>query len=387
LADQPDTEVVFFAFQNYKGQAIADRYINPKIKFIDAIELDPDSPKGFGDLAILPSIEREKPDILFIYNDISVCTSILKLTEGVKFRQTYIYLDIVYPWEDLERYEYLKTRVDQCFVFLECWKKHLVDDIGWKDTDVAVLPLGVDFEKFTYVDSKIAKREFGFEEDDFVVLNLNRNSYRKQWCTTIKAFMLFLKKRKMDPCVKLMCSCLLKTDDGYDIQKLIHTECKKLGVDCGDVLTKHIFFNPNALVSSESAINTLYNACDVGINTCCGEGFGLVNIEHASLGKPQVLAGVPAFKETRVGTIVEPKLWTTVSGFESHGGEIAHFDPQDFADILDVFYTYKATAHSEDIRTRFSWKRTHEVLDNELHLHARRVQPTHQYFLHPDTRS
>ena len=33
LADLDDVELTYFAFQNYKGQDIKDRYINPKIKF------------------------------------------------------------------------------------------------------------------------------------------------------------------------------------------------------------------------------------------------------------------------------------------------------------------------------------------------------------------
>ena len=69
--------------QNYKGQEIKDRFIDPRIRFVDAIELDPHAPKGFGDAGIVPTFEKEKPDILFIYNDISVCESILKILGNI----------------------------------------------------------------------------------------------------------------------------------------------------------------------------------------------------------------------------------------------------------------------------------------------------------------
>ena len=371
LADQPGIEVVYFAFQNYSNQTITDRFIDPRIKFIDAVLIDPESPKGFGDNAIVPALLEENPDILFIYNDISVCESIIKKVEyaNIVVPKTYLYLDIVYPWEDINRYRYLDGKVDHCFVFLNCWKTHMCADLKWAESKVSVLPLGVDLDQFGVLSDQFgAKKQFSFEPYDFVVLNMNRNSYRKQWCTTIKAFLLFLKGTNMNRNVKLMCSCLLKTDDGYDIVKIIETQCMRLGMDAQTVTTNHIFSNPNALVMTESAVNALYNACDVGINTCCGEGFGLVNMEHASLGRPQILAGVPAFKETlgEHAIIIEPTLWTTVSSFEDHGGEIAHFDPADFAAALNDVYTHKVKMRSnvkKHIESTYNWDSAYQALD------------------------
>jgi glycosyltransferase involved in cell wall biosynthesis len=39
----------------------------------------------------------------------------------------------------------------------------------------------------------------------------------------------------------------------------------------------------------DEMLNRIYNACDVGINTADGEGWGLVSFEHASCRKPQVV--------------------------------------------------------------------------------------------------
>jgi len=44
-------------------------------------------------------------------------------------------------------------------------------------------------------------------------------------------------------------------------------------------------------------LNTIYNACDVGVNTCKGEGWGLVNFEHAACGVPQVVPDHTSCKE------------------------------------------------------------------------------------------
>jgi hypothetical protein len=39
----------------------------------------------------------------------------------------------------------------------------------------------------------------------------------------------------------------------------------------------------------EEHLNLVYNACDVGLSTSTGEGFGLVALEHGATGAAQVL--------------------------------------------------------------------------------------------------
>jgi hypothetical protein len=362
-------DVTYYAFQNYKEQAITDRFIDPRIKFIDAVELDPESPKGFGDKGIIPSFDKVQPDVLFLYNDLPVSVSILKILDSAKHKKFKIicYLDLVYKWEDVTRLEELKKRVDVCFVFLNCWVDHLVNDLGWPSEKVKVLPLGVDADRFTVVDPIKAKEYLNFGKDDFVVLNMNRNSYRKQWFLTIQAFIQFLIMTDMDEKVKLFCSCLMDTEDGYTISKLILTECIRHRLDPETVMNNHIYSNPNALTSTEEHMNMIYNACDVGLNTCCGEGFGLTNIEHGLLGKPQVVSGVPAIKETlgKHALVIEPIGQSMMSNFESHGGEIYHFDPRDFANALYTTYIYKLSCNSlaKHIRENYNWDKTIYYLD------------------------
>ena len=333
-------EIVYYAFQNYPGQEITDRFIDPRIRFIDALIEDPDSPKGFGDHGILKNFEREQPDALFLYNDLPVTASILQMIPSGPYK-VYVYLDLVYPWEDVELLERIQKRIDVCFVFLECWKKHLVTDLGW--TNVRVLRLGVD--PIPAIEN--AKEQLGFARDDFIFLNLNRNSYRKQWSVTISAFLVCLKDLGFPGDLKLMCGCLLKSDDGYDLRRLIWTECMRLGIDHA-ITTNHIFMNPNPVVASDHFVHLMYNACDVGLNTCCGEGFGLTNAEHSTLGRQQIVTAVPALKEILPGArLIEPVCWTHVSGFEKHGGMIAHVDYRDFARAMKDEYLKRTS--------RFDW--------------------------------
>ena len=369
LANLPGVEVVYYAFQNYPGQAIEDRFIDPRIKFYDAMELDPVSPKGFGDAGMIPALIEEKPDVLFLYNDLPVTSSILNLIPQEHMPPTkYVYLDLVYEWEKIEYFNTLKSyNVDTIWVFLECWKTHMVQDLGFDASQIEVLPHGVDFERFKDLDTEKCRVDMGFKKDDYIVVNMNRNSYRKQWCVTIKAFLSFLQEQHMNPNIKLYCGCMLKTPDGYSLPDTIELECIRRGMDPATVLNNHIFINPKPLTLTDESVNIIYNIGDVGMNTCCGEGFGLTTVEHAYFNRPQIVSGVPALKETlgRFACVVEPKLYTTVSSFESHAGDIAVVDYRDFTTYLhDCFENREKTLDSRSyIRDTYSWENVYKVLE------------------------
>jgi len=369
LAEIPGVEVVYYAFQNYKGQEIKDRFIDPRIKFYDAIELDSESPKGFGDNGIIQSISKERPDAILLYNDLPVTVALLDLIPSdIMPPRKYVYLDIVYPWESLTYYEKLKNHnVDHIWCFLDCWKQHLVNDLHFEDSRVSVLPHGIDFERFVDVPTGDAKVQLGFDKDDYLVINMNRNSYRKQWCTTIKAFLDFLIDQDMNKKIKLFCGCVSESKDGYNIPSLIVTESIRRGIDPTNIMNNHIYINTKPLHLTDEGVNIIYNAGDVGMNTCCGEGFGLTTMEHIYFNRPQIVSGVPALKETigKIAHIVEPVLWTTVSSFESHSGDIAHFDSRDFTKYLNECFekrneTFNFRSH---VKSNYSWENVYKVLD------------------------
>jgi glycosyltransferase involved in cell wall biosynthesis len=47
--------------------------------------------------------------------------------------------------------------------------------------------------------------------------------------------------------------------------------------------------NPSLSWVPDDKLNMIYNACDVGLNTSMGEGWGLCSWEHAATGKPQIV--------------------------------------------------------------------------------------------------
>ena len=70
-------------------------------------------------------------------------------------------------------------------------------------------------------------------------------------------------------------------DQGWDIMQVFAREMKKNGLDANGriILTANTNDPPNVEVET---LNTIYNTADVGINTCKGDGWGLVSFEHAA---------------------------------------------------------------------------------------------------------
>ena len=83
-------------------------------------------------------------------------------------------------------------------------KKNLIS-IGLPQEKIRILPHGVDTDIFYVkdIDSSTLRQKYGFNPDDFIILNTNRNSYRKAIDITIDAFIKFLKKQLYNSKIKL----------------------------------------------------------------------------------------------------------------------------------------------------------------------------------------
>ena len=369
LASLPGVEVVYYAFHNFKGQEVMDRFIDPRIRIYDAIELDPSSVGGFGDAGIVPSIIKEKPDALFIYNDMQVARDVMRLIPPEHIPpKKYLYLDIVYPWQNIDTFRILKKiKFDHIWTFLDCWRDHMVDDLKFDPLKVTTMVHGIDFERFVDISPGEAKMKAGFKPDDYLVVNMNRNSTRKMWETTIKAFLELLKRENMNPRIKLFCGCRSYWNRGVDIGMTAKSECLRRGMDVNRVLNNHIFISPKPESLTDAEVNNIYNAGDVGLSTTQSEGFGLTPLEHMYLNRPQVVTGIPALKETMgpYAHFVEPKVWIRVGEMEPHDGEGALCDYKDFTDHLQYcFKNPDERPNARDyLKEKYSWDNMYKILD------------------------
>lgn len=159
-----------------------------------------------------------------------------------------------------------------------------------------VIPHGVEQELFRPLacggDASERRREarrrlFGAGHDSpetFIVLNANQNTIRKRLDLTMQGFAIFA--RDKPPGVKLYLHCAA---DGTSLLTRginVHTHARRLGIADRLILTGDGPGHPSV---SDERLNLIYNACDVGINTSWGEGWGLVSFEHAATGAAQIV--------------------------------------------------------------------------------------------------
>jgi D-inositol-3-phosphate glycosyltransferase len=114
--------------------------------------------------------------------------------------------------------------------------------------------------------------------DAFIVLNANRNGPRKRIDLTLRGFAEFAATRA-DAYLYLHMGM---QDRGKHLGPIV----EELGI-AGKVLTTTEELGHPRL--TDARLNLIYNACDVGLNTATGEGWGLIAFEHGAAGAAQVM--------------------------------------------------------------------------------------------------
>jgi len=348
LASQEHLEVFYYGISNFiTEEERVNRYIHPNITFIDAYKIEKEAGNNelYGVNLFCDYIKKLKPDIVFIYNDIIVISRLFNeylkhFGVGPKDFKTYLYLDLVYDFERNDLIQNLFNFADKVFTFSNYWKEQLQMLVPNHAERIYELRHGID-NNAIIVNSNDCKKYFGLNPDDFVILNTNRNAYRKAWDVTIGAFIIFLKKNDFDPKLKLMINCTRETTAGFNLLDVIRTMALLYGVQYENLITRHIFLIPRVL--SDEDMNKLYNGTDLGINTAMGEGFGLCNIEHASRWKPQVVAKVGGlvdiFHELSDITHVQPSQPIFVNNLlDNHNGLMYICSHETFAEKIDYVY-------------------------------------------------
>jgi D-inositol-3-phosphate glycosyltransferase len=124
-------------------------------------------------------------------------------------------------------------------------------------------------------------------ESSFIVLNASRADKRKRIDLTIEGFARFAAGKPGN--VRLCLHHGVASEPQKDqIRSLVERF----------ELKERAWLNPLAGgVVDDHELNLLYNACDVGINTSMGEGWGLVSFEHGAAGAAQIVPAHTACAE------------------------------------------------------------------------------------------
>ena len=375
---QAGHEVHYLGISHFQNSAI-ERDIHPFIHLIDALaERQEDSKELYGVDIIGDKVREIKPDLVFLYNDVIVINRILNEFITTRLEKTFklcIYMDLVYEYQRPLYFQNIQAWADLILVFSDCWKRNLTT-MGLPAEKIDILPHGFDAELFHPMDTQTAKQQMGFAPDDFLILNTNRNAYRKAHDITIEAFLKFLKKQDYNKKIKLFLNMLQESSQGYTILDMIKVVCMKNEIDYEKVIMNHIFIRPSAAYLQDEKLNILYNASDVGLNTCLGEGFGLCNLEHACIGKPQIISQVGALADIfqpEYATLIKPVAELYLSTLtEDHQGYIQLCLADDFAIALEKYYLAKdlaekhGTLSREILTKKYEWQTILQKLHSAL---------------------
>ena len=322
-------------------------------------------------------VESIRPRLVFLLNDPWILGRYLEPLE--KLRETFpivAYSPVDAGPLDLSLIEPLH-RLDALVLYTEFGRRQIEEafaprrlDPGFPFPMVRVIPHGVDTELFhPWPDEgghsgRQRAREKLFPgpdhfRDDFIVLNANRNQPRKRIDLTIKGFALFA--RDKPPGVRLYLHMGVE-DCGWNVVAL----ARRYGIEDRLILTAVEPFLPAV---ADEVLNWIFNACDVGINTSLGEGWGLVNLEHAATGAAQIVPRHSACEELWQGSalLLEPAFSLTTERILTEGRIVS---PEEVARALESLYrdpalraSLSAAALRVATRPEYQWSRIAEEWD------------------------
>ncbi|MDX6383448.1 MAG: D-inositol-3-phosphate glycosyltransferase [Blastocatellia bacterium] len=281
---------------------------------------------------ILPLIKKIEPDLVFLLYDIPFQIPYLQhLRQAIPKPRIVIYSpveagpiapEIVRQLHGVSRYvmytEYGRRQIADALTSI------LEDDPGFEFPDLEVIPHGVDTHRFyplggsdrsiaaARLEARQAMRLDDAEHlESFIVLNANRNMPRKRIDLTMQGFAEFAKDKPAN--VKLYLHMAVE-DTGWNVAIL----AKRYGIFDRLIMTQADNRRPDF---SDEQMNLLYNACDVGITTTTGEGWGMVSFEHAATRAAQIVPRHTSLAELwrDAAEFIEPVMKLTYPGNLTEG--------------------------------------------------------------------
>jgi glycosyltransferase involved in cell wall biosynthesis len=247
---------------------------------------------AFGEDRIREIVEIEKPDVVFTINDCWIInhqySKISDLHQKLGFKFVgYMPMDS-YNWTGC--LDESANSWDAVISYTEFGAHEFIK--GGIHKAINVIPHGVTSDQFKPGDKIKARKKLGIKEDAFIVFNGNRNQFRKRIDITIDAFADFAVDK---PDAYLYLHMGTK-DQGWNVMSVFAREMYKRELDPnGRIIMTANTSNPPSV--SVDLLETIYQAADVGVNTCKGEGWGLVSFEHAACRVAQVVPDHTSCKE------------------------------------------------------------------------------------------
>jgi len=347
LRPSDELQLSIFGFQRAPDGAVVRPDMPLNVSVFDASAAEEPKRQGFGLNAVREFVALAQPHVVVVYNDLSVLTAVLAQLKEAPERASFrvlAYVDQVYGCQKKEYVRALNEGADAAMAFTPSWARCLKGQ--GLTLPCYALPHGVNPEVYYPVRRDLVRRYYGVSDDDFLVLNMNRNQPRKRWDVCLMAWAEIVarlhadaEQETKDAPVKLVVAATVR--GAWNLLDVYERELGKRGLSLQQGL-RHVVFVDKPQGMSDREVNLLYNLCDVGLNTCDGEGFGLCNAEHAATGKPQVVAAVGAFPDlfdASCGVLVEPAAsFYLDSSRDAVGGEARLCAPDGFVEGVLAYY-------------------------------------------------
>lgn len=350
-------DIHFAALGLEKGDAIYDFNKNVTMHYYDKNgKFDPLRNSMATDF-----LKNEKPDLVFMLNDLWFLKHYYKsFKEALGNAKLIYYAPVDGEIKDYQCLEHFDI-VDEIVAYTNFGKMEIQKGLNTvfpkgkstKAPKTTIVLHGVDTQRFRPLGdistpsflqkNKLeAKRKLWGEElaneDSFIVLNANRFQERKCIDITMEGFANFAKGKPSN--VKL---CLHHAVLPFGEEELIKNWIQKYGLE------ERVIFssvkNKEEYIDDER-LNLIYNACDVGINTSYGEGWGLISFEHAATGAAQIVPMHSACHE----------LWKDSALLLTPVEQVRPVNhPMEFAKVSAIDVTRHLQLLYEDHNARFEW--------------------------------
>jgi len=324
---------------------------------------------GFGSKSIQSFVTINNPDVVMVYNDAEVIKKYImnlkiaqEQTKGMKLNFKIVaYLDQVHRNSNPDTIRYIAENTTHVFCFTEFWRQNYLSFFNEKEktfytTKSSVVRHGIEKPQSYYTDVENFakfKKDLNLPSDSFIFLNLNRYALKKRLDISIQAFVKFLKNTNADNAYLFFPAVIDKTIDNLKQIYLYELKQNNLSKYYDRLIVR------NTQISDED-VQKIYGLCEVGMNTCDGEGFGLCNYEHASYGRPQILSkvgGLQDYFNDSNSLLCVPKHVSYSTEMER--GEVV--DVNDVAEKMQKYYTTRSLYNKHaniltEIPSKYLWK-------------------------------
>lgn len=372
LATHPWVSLVHFGTQKMVNADLGRAY-PAGVKSIDASEKDKEKTPGFAFAELPAVIQAEKPDVVFIYNDLSVvCNYVEHIRKAIDIRtfRIWAYVDLTYSAPPSSFIDILNRDVERVFCFTKGWKGVLKTSGITRPVDV--LPHAAS-DILRPIPKDLARQQLGLPKDVFLFLSMNKNIPRKRLDLLVISFVKLMVRF---PTRNIFMLIVADKGDhgGFSLFDIFAREIKLHGGTV-DMFGNRLMITSKDTCYKDEDINMLYNCADACVSTAEGEGFGLCTFEPMSLGVPQIVPDTLGYSEYCTvdnSMMVKPTMRAYLpSAYGAVTGEVQWVNPEDVSKAMEryVFDDDTRKLHArlgKEKAAEFTWSGVVSVLVKRL---------------------